>query len=349
MKEKDIVVLDSAISALTLATGIVIGVERHEYRQENLNFDATGSLYVDGEQIPLVIEVKFRPTPTILMLSKLKDIPGRLLIVADYVNPKLAERLKEQDIWFLDTVGNAYINQKPVFVFIRGNKPTEKPVIRTLGRAFQPTGLKIIYTFLCNPELVNAPYREIARTAGVALGTVGWVMTDLNELGHLVDMGNRGRRLKDKQRLLERWIIAYSEKLRPKLQTGRYKAPNPSWWQTAALHNLQAYWGGEVAADKLTHYLKPEIITLYVMEKWAAKLKITNQLRKDPDGDVEILNAFWDVESEKNRKDIVNPILIYADLMATGDPRNIETAQIIYEQKLAQHFREDQRADNQSL
>ncbi len=69
--------------------------------------------------------------------------------------------------------------------------------------------------------------------------------------------------------------------------------------------------------------------------------KITNKLRNDPNGDVEILKAFWDVENEKNRTDIVNPILIYADLMATGDPRNIETAEIIYEQELAQHFRED--------
>ncbi|TXK94624.1 hypothetical protein BMR05_12400 [Methylococcaceae bacterium HT4] len=77
------------------------------------------------------------------------------------------------------------------------------------------------------------------------------------------------------------------------------------------------------------------------MEKWATKLKLTNKLRKDPSGDIEILNTFWDVENEANRTDTVHPILIYADLMASGDPRNIETAQIIYDQELAQHFRED--------
>jgi hypothetical protein len=42
-----------------------------------------------------------------------------------------------------------------------------------------------------------------------------------------------------------------------------------------------------------------------------------------------------------NNNQLVHPILIYADLMASGDPRNIETAQIIYEQELAQYFRED--------
>jgi Uncharacterized protein conserved in bacteria len=70
-------------------------------------------------------------------------------------------------------------------------------------------------------------------------------------------------------------------------------------------------------------------------------LRIKHKLHKDPSGDIEILKAFWDVENEDNQTGIVNPILIYADLMASGDPRNIETAQMIYDQKLAEHFRED--------
>lgn len=339
MKELEAEILNKALEALAKATGIQIEVEI--YLREYLGYDATGSLKFYGNKIPIAIEFKLRPTPAIVAQVKLMQTHEQVLIVAEYVNPVLAERLKAQDIWFVDAVGNAYINHKPLFIYVKGNKPLEKPATRILSRAFQPTGLKIIYTFLCNPELVNAPYREIAQTAGVALGSVGWVMTDLTQLGHIIDMSNRGRRLKGKQKLLQRWVIAYSEKLRPKLETGRYKAAYPDWWQTAALHNLQAYWGGEVAADRLTHYLKPQNITIYVMEKWAGKLKLTYKLRKDPNGDVEILNAFWDVENEFNRTEIVNPILIYADLMASGDPRNIETAQIIYEQKLAEHFRED--------
>ncbi len=40
-------------------------------------------------------------------------------------------------------------------------------------------------------------------------------------------------------------------------------------------------------------------------------------------------------------EDMVNPILIYADLIATGDQRNIETAKVIYDQYLIRYFRED--------
>jgi hypothetical protein len=39
--------------------------------------------------------------------------------------------------------------------------------------------------------------------------------------------------------------------------------------------------------------------------------------------------------------DLVPPLLIYADLMATGDTRNIETARMIYEKELSKYFREN--------
>lgn len=339
MYEREVELLKKALDTFAIATDIKIEIEH--YLDKSNEFDALGSLTIDGKKVPLAIEFKMRPTPALVMITKLKQKQEQILIVADYVNPILAEQLKTENIWFVDTAGNAYIKLVPLFIYIKGNKPIEKPAARTLSRAFQPTGLKVIYAFLCNPELVNASYREIAQRSGVALGTVGWVMTDLTQLGNIVDMSHRGRRLKEKKKLLDRWVTAYSEKLRPKLKIGKYKAPNPDWWQKTGLHNQQAYWGGEVAADQLTHYLKPEIITIYVMKKWVGELTIMNKLRKDPNGDIEILNTFWNADNEFNRKEIVNPILVYADLMATNDPRNIETAKIIYEQELAKYFRED--------
>lgn len=340
MKTRDTALLDQAVENLAKNTGLTIEVAHYLH---NKGIDATGTLNAGTKTIPLSIELKTRVTNTLIgsLVNQFNKTTEQGLLIADYINPMMAERLKAMNIWFLDAAGNAYINAKPVFIYIKGNKAAKKPTPKTISRAFRPSGLKLCYALLCNPQLVNAPYRDIAQTAEVALGTVGWVIKDLIEMGHIVDMGKRGRRLKDQKKLLERWLTAYPEQLRPKQETGRYRALDPEWWQAADMHNLQAYWGGEVAADRLTDYLKPEIITVYVMEKWAAKLKLTHKLCKDPKGNIEILHTFWDVENEFNRTDLVNPILIYADLMASGDPRNIETAQLIYEQELAEHFRED--------
>jgi hypothetical protein len=65
------------------------------------------------------------------------------------------------------------------------------------------------------------------------------------------------------------------------------------------------------------------------------------KLRKDPIGEVEILDRFWDYDENTEYRDLVHPILIYADLVATGNQRNIETAKMIYEDYIIRLVRED--------
>jgi hypothetical protein len=107
------------------------------------------------------------------------------------------------------------------------------------------------------------------------------------------------------------------------------------------LHQLGACWGGEVAAEKLTGYLKPEEGILYAHGE-TATLQLKCQLKKDPAGRTQLVKAFWDPEMQDYwHPDTAPPLVIYADLLARGDPRNIETAKIIYEKELARLVRED--------
>jgi len=290
------------------------------------------------------VEIKHTFTRAMIggAVQLMRKFPEKRLLVTRYITPQIADTLKELDIPFIDTTGNAYIKEPPLLVFIKGNRPDERFNERPPARAFRATGLQLVYAFLCNPGLENAPYREIAKLADVALGTVGWVVRDLKKMGHLIEMGKRGRRLIQKEKLLRRWVTAYPEQLRPKKFMGRYKATNPDWWRYEELPATEVYWGGEVAAAILTEYLKPEIITIYThrrltLHKWLIK----NRIRKDPDGKIEVLNAFWTFKNEGPYTNLVHPLLIYADLHATGDARNIETAEMIYEQELTPFIKED--------
>jgi len=253
-----------------------------------------------------------------------------IMLVAKYVNADMAEQLRQEGIEFIDTVGNVFINQPPLYVFVKGNRPPKKPTQGTLKRAFKPAGLKLIYAFLCDPGLENKTYREIVKATDVAIGTVDWIMKELKELGYLVDMGKPGYKLIQKENLLERWTLAYPTQLRPKLILGRYMGGH-GWWQEKTLGPFEAQWGGEVAAAKLTQYLKPQIVTIYTPAHELNRLLIENRLKKDPAGDVEVLERFWEPVVKWEYEELVHPILIYADLLATGDPRNVETAKIIYE------------------
>ena len=148
--------------------------------------------------------------------------PG--ILIADYVTPPMAEKLKAKGIAFLDAAGNAFLDQPPVYVWVKGERPTEQPAATTTtGRAFRPGGLKVLFALLCHPEWIDRPYREIAAAAGVAHGTVGWVMMDLQKLGFAAEIDGK-RRLLQRDRLLQQWTEAYARTLRPKLVLQRFQA-----------------------------------------------------------------------------------------------------------------------------
>ncbi|MBI5374228.1 MAG: hypothetical protein HZA77_02265 [Candidatus Schekmanbacteria bacterium] len=304
--------------------------------------DCILKMLVQGKEICFCVEVKANVTRTGLRLIQFDNVKNLnpMIVITKYVNRQMADEFKQNGIEFIDTAGNAYINQPPLYIFIKGNKPPETFTRTPLRRTFQPTGLKLIYAFLCNRGLENKSYREIAATAGVALGTVVWLMKELKELGYLLDMGKRGNKIIQREKLFQRWVTAYPEKLRPKQILGHFKGEQ-DWWQQKELNPLDAQWGGEVAAAKLTQYLKPQLITIYTTTLQINQLLMENRLRKDPEGEVEILERFWIREQEGTHEDTVHPILIYADLIATDNERNIETAKVIYEQYIVRLIRED--------
>lgn len=277
---------------------------------------------------------------TFLLLMNRDKINIPLLLITRYVNAQMAERLKQDGIEFIDTAGNAYINNPPLYIFIKGNRPPEIPKHALVKRAFRPAGLRMIFAFLCNPGFENKNYREIAAATDVALGTVDWIMKELRELGFLLDMGKRGYKLIQKEKLFHQWVTAYPEQLRPKQSLGRFRGEN-GWWQQKKLDPLMAQWGGEVAAARLTQYLKPELITIYVTAQQLNQLLLENRLKRDLAGDVEILARFWKPGEMWKYDDLVHPILIYADLLATGNQRNIETAKMIYEQYIIRLIGQD--------
>ncbi len=333
--------IDKALAVFQIITGLNVDFQIYESGREDHPDALMRVAHMDME---LFFAVAVRPHITRaavgLAAQELFKYNQKGLLVTRYVTPQIADLLKEMDVPFIDTAGNAYINQPPLYVFIKGNKLAEEPRPETIQRAFRPAGLQTLFALLCNPGMENEPFRKIAKAADVALGTVNRVMKELAKMGHLVDMGKGGRRLVRKEKLLKRWITAYPEILRPKLIKGRYKTVKNNWWEDTDIRDFDAYWGGEVAAAYLTNYLRPDTVTIYTTQP-IGRLVLKNKLKKDPDGNVEVLNAFWNFQHFNLNNNLVPPILVFADLMATGDTRNIETAGMIYDAEIDKYIRED--------
>lgn len=280
-----------------------------------------------------------RPATLGPLLLRLREWKQPTLLLTDYVTAAMAKMLREANIAFADTVGNAYVEMEGAYLYVIGNVPKPLPRAEKINRAFQPAGLRIVFALICQPELVELPTRELAARLQVANGTVGRVLEDLAHLGFVTTMGRRNRRLHNVRDLLERWATIYPAQLRPTLIRRRLKAKIAEWWRQEKFGN-DVVLGGEPAAARLTNYLKPGAVTLYVRPepKPLNELIVHHHLRPDENGDVEVLEVFWPEELPTDEPGLVPTPLIYADLLATGDARCIETAKLLYDEYLARRL-----------
>ena len=336
--------LETAL-AVARTLGLSAEIVQEEPALGRTRADALVRLAQGAHEALYAVEVKraVRPATLGTVLHQMERLGQQALLVTDYVTPQMAETLKARRVPFLDAAGNAYLEHPGVLIWVKGQKPAAPLVPPALGRAFQPTGLQVLFALLCDPARINLPYRELATLAGVAHGTVGWVVPDLQQQGFVAALKGKRvtRRLYHLERLLAQWVDAYARHLRPRLLIGRYYVPTLAGWRDWQLAQHGALWGGEPAGALLTKYLRPGELTIYA-DKLPGLLAAQQKFLKAPEPGhtavVEVRRKFWNFPADAGRTDVTDvtpPVLVYADLLATGDGRCIETAKMVYDEHVA--------------
>lgn len=334
-REKEIV--DNAVKRLEEATGFRTTLH---YNERTNKADAILRIGNDDYQIEFNVEVKLflNRAGLGLIVNQLRGKRGIPLLITEFVNPVLMETIENHKINFIDTAGNALIKVPPLFIKIKGNRLEKEHKVRIQKRTFNPAALQVIFTLLCNPGIEKRTIRVIGENAGVATGTVYNTIHELKEQGYLLTANFQRYKLINKEELLERWVTFYPEKLKHKYLIDIYEI-NEDQINNLQLMNYDALWGGEEAAAKLTNYLVPFIYTIYIDDR-QGEFILRNRLRKNPQGNLILMQKFWKFKNNEY-PELTHPILVYADLVATGDPRNIETAKIIYEKEIVRYFQEN--------
>jgi hypothetical protein len=329
-------ILDSALAALKRTTGLAAVALKKTRLPTDGGVDALIKIPADRGGRRFVAQIKAvdrfqTPAQVKAQLQKYAKPP---LLVTPFISREIAEHCRDLRLSFIDTAGNAYLEAPGLYVYVIG-QPRPRDMKTSGFRAVGPAGLQVTFALLSRPELVRAPYREIAHAAATALGTITHVMRDLESRGFLT--GRHDRTLLDPRRLLDEWVTHYPITLRPKLHPRRFEG-RQEFLARAELKPLGAYWGGEPAAERLTRFLKPAHFTIY-SRKPPNRLVATLRLRGNATGNVEVLDTFWNFEADPKHSDLVPPVLAYADLLATRDGRNLEAANLIYEQRIEPTFR----------
>ena len=262
-KETDLLTL--ALQVFKETTGIPAEIIAEEITTPTGYVDAEIQL---GEMPPLLAEIKktLRPANLGAALTNLKRHKRPGIIITEYMTPPMADNLKKMDIPFLDVAGNAYLKTENTFIYITGKKRVKEPGTQGKNRAFRAAGLKVIFTLLTLKGQLKAPTREIAQNAGVANGTVGNVLKDLEQSGYIYRSKVKGIVIEKRHKLIDNWVEAYPRELRPQLKAQRFKIHDPDWWKDFTYDRWkqdQMWLGGEPAAELLTQYIHTEKIIVY--------------------------------------------------------------------------------------
>lgn len=332
-------ILHSAITALNAQTGVQVQLERKEPADHRRGgVDGWLRIKNGADETVFAIEVKsvdrFQ-TPAQAKAQLQRLAPGyRPLLIAPYISREVAERCRALHLSFADTAGNAFVEAPGLYVYVVG-QPRPKSPSEISYRSLDKAGLQITFTLLACPEILQQSYRDIAEASGVALGSVTPVMRDLENRGFVRERPLR--KLLIPQKLFEEWVSHYPITLRPKLNPRRFAAERKRL-DSADLQEFDANWSGEKAAEKLTGYLRPAFFSIYARQL-SRRLASALHLHAEPDGNVELLDRFWSFPANIEFPDLVPPILIYADLVSSGEGRNMEAAQLIYEQRIKPAFK----------
>lgn len=322
-----------AISKLEELTNIPIEIDSSRPK-----YDALLSIH----DVQFIVEVKsaVRTSNQAIMVSQLEEMGNNnnrpIILIAEYISKAAAEEMKIRNINYIDVAGNAFIKQGQLVIFTQGQKKDKKEKTNQ-SRAFQETGIKIIFNLLSAPDNLQCSYRELAHKTDVSVGSVSNVMNELESLNFILKTDTK-RVLKNRKELLDRWVIAYSDVLKPRLVRKKMKFitdQKRNNWKNVDVRSLNymCLWGGEAAGAIITRYLSPSKFDIYTNANWQDLIQRFG-LMPDEEGDVEIKQIFWNEDNQNNNSSTVPALLVYADLITSGYNRNIETAKLILENEL---------------
>ena len=258
------------------------------------------------------------------------------LLLAPYVPGKIGQHLAESKLSYADAVGNCHVqvaDGRELLAHVEGKKPRREGGERSAGRS---PSYQLIFAILARPTLLAEPVRQIAIAAGVGKTAAADQLKRLAEQG-LIERSS-GTPVARRRELLDRWLSAYADVVRPGWQVGRYrtKATDPEELE----RQIETIWGDQVwalgggaAAWRMAQFYRGGDTVLHV---GSVPTDMIRQLRAipAPDGAFTLLRTPGTVAYDGVGPHIAHPLLVYSEMATSLDPRMREAADEIRERFL---------------
>lgn len=319
-----------------------IGIRGLNSKLNNIKFDGFLDITTEKENKTFIFETKRiikRPIPEQIYI--LKKNYENFILFAEYINSSIAENLKKKDINFVDCQGNIYINITGfLYVNIQGNI-IKKSKERELTAIFQSKGLQLLFVLLKNDDYLNSTIRKLYPIAGISHGRTVTILKELKEKKYIKEIEKNKWEFTNKKDIFKKWVTNYGERLRPKILSGTYRISEKMRHQVSDIlktNNFKFAFTGGFGAELLTHYYRANFLDIFISETEINEVVSKLKLLPARDYNLRLFNLFSDEIIFKKNNNIAHPLLVYAELVYHGGDRELETAEMIYEQYLKDLF-----------
>ncbi|MFC8044221.1 type IV toxin-antitoxin system AbiEi family antitoxin [Nocardia sp. NPDC057353] len=297
-----------------------------EFELRGLSTDGLVRVAIDRSGASAEYRVAWLPHPTLSEVSKLERRADEapLLVTGPRISVRTADRLRGAGIDYADLAGNAHLARGPLLIDIQGRRPSTERNQRVPGEAnlFSARRMQVIFALLAWPDLAGAPVRILAEVAGASIGLAQSTIGIMRNSGYLI-----GRSLHRRDELLDLWTGAYRTSLLPKLHLHSF-AGDPTHRSLPPGYLIS----GESAVTAIRN---PQTLTLYV-EDFDFAVGARSGWRRSKEPNIDIRRKFWITPPGWEQPDLSEfagiaapPLLVYADLLATQEPRQAEVAETL--------------------
>jgi hypothetical protein len=269
------------------------------------------------------------------LILRTRGVRDPVLVLAPHVGSGIGTRLADAGLNYLDLSGNCHIAVGSFHVHIEGRT---RAAHQASDKGLRSAGFQVLFTYLADSALLDAPVRTVADRAGVSRQPVSDVRQRLLQDDFIVRARGRlqwsERRKDDALRL---WLNGYETTVRPSLLFGTYRTrSDPDQLEqeiAAALPALgisELRWGGTSAGFRFTKYYRGSRTTVHVH---AMPADLPRKLRAlpDPHGNLVVMDAFGAINWQPD-SDTVHPLLVYSEMLRSGDERARDAAEGVFDE-----------------
>jgi len=296
--------------------------------------DAVLTISTRSEEHTLTAEFKSKASPAMVaaLATATTTTEHRVLLITEHLTTATVQACRSMGLACTDLDGNMSLRLGAVQIEVEG-RPRRlskdlAPAQSASSQLMTRSGVQVLFVLLSDPTTVNLPMRDLGRASGTALGSVSAIFRELAAENYLSTRDNGLRHLHRTAHLLDRWVEGYRLRLHLKLTLGSYETDTVRWWTSAdaAIRNARGQWGGETAAWHMDRHLLPSRGVVYAHDT-PIRLLADFRMRKTSmsAASVAIRRKFWHVAAWDESITVPSP-LVYADLLASDDPRQTEAA-----------------------